>query len=549
MKFKKLSLGVVVFTLISSLVAFSPHDKYFEIAKNIDIFVTLYQEVNKFYVDDVNPTDLMNSGINSMLNTLDPYTDYIPEDEIEDYRTMTTGEYGGVGIMIGNRNSKIMILMASEGFAADRAGLEIGDELIKIDEVDVERRNIDDISKLLKGQSGSEVNLTVRRFGHTTPLTFHLKREKIQLSNVPYFGMVTEDIGLIQLTDFTRNASKEVATALNKLKDQGAKKVILDLRSNPGGLLSEAINVSNVFLPKGLEIVSTKGKIKDWNRTNKALNSPVDTEIPLAVLINGHSASAAEIVSGVIQDYDRGVLVGRRSFGKGLVQATRSLSYNSKLKVTVAKYYIPSGRCIQEIDYSHKSKDGSPEKIPDSLRVAFKTQNGRTVYDGGGVSPDLRVSPMNYATITMSLLNRGLIFNYATEYKFKHEQIPPAKDFSLTDAEFEEFVEWLNDKEYDYRTEVEKSYDKLVISAKAEKYYDDIQNEIQALKQKIFHNKESDLYNFKKEIKRELEKEICSRYYLKNGRIEVAFDHDHDVLTAVAVLNDNDRYGEILAKH
>lgn len=546
MKRKTIKITALLLVLVVGLTAYKPAEKYFEISKNLDIFATLYREVNKYYVDDVSPTDLMKTGIDAMLNTLDPYTNYIPEDRIEDYRTITTGEYGGIGAVIGRRNGKVMVLMPNKGYPADRAGLEIGDEIIEIDGIDITERHIDDISKLLKGQAATNLSLKIKRYGKAENFDVTLKRERIKLNNVPYHGMVTEDIGLIQLTDFTRNASKEVKNALIDLKDKGAKKIILDLRGNPGGLLSEAINISNIFLPKGSEIVSTKGKIKDWNRMHKALNPAVDVDIPVAVLINNSSASASEIVSGVIQDYDRGVLVGQRSFGKGLVQATRSLTYNSKLKVTVAKYYIPSGRCIQEIDYSSRDGEGEAEKIPDSLRVAFKTKNGRVVYDGGGVKPDVEVKDESYTPISISLISKGLIFDYATKYKHDHPEIAPALEFGLTDAEYDEFMTWLGNKDYDYQTKVESSLKKLISSAKKEKYYDGIEEQISALEKKISHNKESDLVKFKDEIREALEKEIVSRYYFQVGQIEASFDDNVEIKAAIDVLNDQEKYNKYL---
>ncbi|MEH0158484.1 S41 family peptidase [Limibacter armeniacum] len=513
------------------------------------IFTKLFQEVNTYYVDEISPTTMMNAGIEAMLNTLDPYTNYIPEDKIEDYRTMTTGEYGGLGVVVGNRNGQVTVLMPNEGYAAFKAGLHIGDKIIKVDDVEINEKNADEISKLLKGQAGTDVVLTIDRFGEEKPLQVTLTREKIHLKNVPYYGMVTDDIGIIQLKDFTRKASKEVKDALIDLKEKGAKKVILDLRGNPGGLLSEAIDISNIFLPKGVEVVTTKGKIEDWNRSHRALNNPIDTDIPMAVLISRSSASAAEIVSGVIQDYDRGVLVGERSFGKGLVQATRPLEYNSKLKVTVAKYYIPSGRCIQAIDYSHRDEMGKPEEVPDSLRMAFETKNGRVVYDGGGVLPDVTVKGFNYAQITRSLISKGLIFDYATTFHHEHTSISSAKQFELSDTEFEKFVNWLKGKDYDYKTKIERSLAKLIDSAKEDKYYNEVKTEIEDLKKKIYHNKESDVMNFKDEIKEVLEAEIAKRYYLEAGEIEASFDDDEDIKEAVEILNNDARYKKELGQN
>jgi carboxyl-terminal processing protease len=348
------------------------------------------------------------------------------------------------------------------------------------------------------------------------------------------------------LSDFTTGAAREVKNALVELKNKGAKKLILDLRDNPGGLLNEAVNISNIFVPKDAEIVSTKGKVTDWNKTYTALNPPIDTEMPMAVLTSSRSASAAEIVSGVIQDYDRGVLIGRKTYGKGLVQATRPLSYNSQLKVTTAKYYIPSGRCIQAIDYSHRNPDGSVGKIADSLRVAFKTKNGRVVYDGGGITPDIPVEKANYASITTSLENKNLIFDYANRYFAEHPNLGAAKVFKLTDDEYQDFVKWLSDKEYDYTTQVEKSLQDLIDQSKKEKYYEDIQEQIKSLKNKVYHNKDSDLQKFKIEIKEVLEQEIASRYYLQRGMVESSFDDDADIKAALSVFTDMDRYQRLL---
>ena len=532
--------------LLLSVWAFAPQEKYFEIAKNLDIFATLFQEVNKSYVDEVSPSDLMKTGINAMLSKLDPYTNYIPEDRIEDYRTMTTGEYGGIGAVVGQRNGKVTVIMPNAGYAADKAGLRIGDQIISIDGVEITEDNMYDISKFLKVEAGPDNSLQVKRYGEPKPLTFSFEREKIKLDNVPYYGMVTEDVGLIQLTDFTQNASKEVKNALVELKDQGAEKIILDLRGNPGGLLREAINISNVFVEKGLEIVSTKGKVKDWNRSHVALRPATDTDIPLAVLINRSSASASEIVSGVMQDYDRGVLIGQRTFGKGLVQATRSLSYNSKLKVTVAKYYIPSGRCIQELDYSHRKLDGSVDKIPDSLRMEFKTRNGRVVYDGGGVAPDIEAKRPDLSPITRSLINKGLLFEYSVVYRNTHDQIPPAKEFDISDQDFKEFEAWLSNKDYDYSTPTEELLTRLKDASQEEDRYDDIKKEIYSLSDKIQHDKKQDLKKFRKEICEELEKEILAQYYFKKGELEASFDDNGEILSAVEVLNNPSKYKRIL---
>ena len=547
MKNQFIKIASIIVVAIIALAASSPKDKYFEIAKNLDIFATLFKEVNKYYVDEIDPTDLVNVGIYSMLSKLDPYTNYIPEDQVEDYRTLTTGEYGGIGAVIGIKNQKVVVVMPNEGFAAHKAGLSIGDEIVEIDGKPVKGLDIPEISKLLKGKEGTKVSIKIRKPLEETASVIEMERERIHMKNVPYHGMVNEKIGLIQLTDFTQNASLEVKDALTQLKGEGAESIILDLRGNPGGLLSEAINISNLFLPRGLEIVSTKGKIEEWNKQHKALNNPVDLDIPLAVLVSSRSASAAEIVSGVIQDYDRGVLIGKRSFGKGLVQATRPLAYNAKLKVTVAKYYIPSGRCIQAIDYSKRDEDGYVEKLPDSLRVAFKTKGGRIVYDGGGVDPDIKTDNEAYAPITRSLIGKGLIFEYANLYRAKHNEIAEAVNFNISEEEYNDFVAWLANKDYDYTTKVEKVLSDLEVNAKSEKYYEDIKSQLTALEKKISHNKENDLKKFKVEIMEVLEEEIAARYYLHNGMMETSFDDDEDIKAAVEILSDKTKYDKILS--
>lgn len=545
----KVTTLFLAFSLFAFFAFNNPSDRFFEIAKNLDIFATLFKEVNTFYVDEVNPNQLMETGIEAMLASLDPYTNYIPEDDIEDFRTMTTGQYGGIGALIGQRNGRNLVLMPYEGFAAHDSGLQIGDEIIKIDGINVKDKPSDDVSKLLKGQANTDLTLTLKRYGEEEAFDLNLKRENITIGNVPYKGIVSDGVGYIKLTDFTSGASKEVKDALISLKEEGAEKIILDLRDNPGGLLNEAVNISNLFIPKGAEVVSTKGKMTDWNKTYKALNSPVDTEIPVAVLISSRSASAAEIVAGVIQDYDRGVLVGQKTFGKGLVQATRPLTYNSQLKVTTAKYYTPSGRCIQAINYSLRNEDGSVGKVPDSLKIAFETKNGRLVYDGGGIDPDFVVEDMNYAPIAISLIQKGLIFDYANRYKFNNPTIPSARDFNVSDQEYNNFVTWLADKEYDYTTKVEKTIEELIENARHEKYYDDINSQIQSLKTKVAHNKESDLQKFKTEIKHLLEEEIVSRYYLQPGIIQASFDHDPDVQEAIKVLADQGKYQNVLSRN
>ncbi|WP_426058881.1 S41 family peptidase [Hymenobacter sp. B1770] len=544
---KKLLATLALSTLgLVSFRAASDNERYFEIAKNLDIFVTLFKEVNTYYVDEITPAKLVKTGIDGMLRSLDPYTNYIPEDDIEDFRTMTTGQYGGIGASVVKRNGKTIVQSAYEGYPAQKAGLLPGDEILNINGVVVDKKTNSDISKLLKGQANSIVKLMVTRYGQTQPVQIDITRDRIQVDNVPYTGMISGDVGYFQLGGFTVDAGKEVRMAMNKLKEQGAKKIVFDIRDNPGGLLNEAVNISNLFIDKGLDVVSTKGKVTEWNKTYKALDQPLDTQIPVAIITSNRSASASEIVSGVLQDYDRAVLVGERTFGKGLVQATRPLSYNSQLKVTTAKYYIPSGRCIQEIDYAHRADDGTLGKFPDSLRTAFKTNAGRTVYDGGGVAPDIEVQDREIADITRILLQKSYLFDYATRYRAEHATIAPARQFKLSDPEYQKFVNYLQGKNISYSTDAEKALTELGKKVKDDKHYDDVKLELEAIRRKVTVNKANDLQRFKPEIKELLEQEIVSRYYFEKGRTEAGFDDDPNIIAAVAVLNDANRYAALL---
>ncbi|MBO3270291.1 S41 family peptidase [Hymenobacter defluvii] len=531
-----------------SLVAFRAPDneRYFEIAKNLDIFATLFKEVNTYYVDEITPSKVVKTGIDAMLKSLDPYTNYIPEDDIEDFRTMVSGQYGGIGAIVAKRNGKTVVQAAYEGYPAQKAGLLPGDEILTINGVNVDKKSNADISKLLKGQAQSIVKLIVTRYGQEQPAEISITRDRIQVENVPYYGMLSNDIGYFQLSGFTVDASREVRTAVTKLKEMGAKKIVFDIRDNPGGLLNEAVNISNLFVDRGLDIVSTKGKVTDWNKTYKALDQPLDTQIPIVVITSNRSASASEIVSGTLQDYDRAVLVGERTFGKGLVQATRPLSYNSQLKVTTAKYYIPSGRCIQEIDYSHRADDGTLGKVPDSLRTAFKTQAGRVVYDGGGVAPDVAVEEKPLADISRVLIQKGYLFDYATRYRSEHPTIAAARQFKISEADYQKFVQYVSGKDINYSTDMEKSLATLTKQAKAEKHYEDIKAELEGMRKKVSTNKANDLVRFKPEIKEMLEQEIVSRYYFQKGQIEATFDDDPDILMAMNVLNDQPRYQALL---
>ncbi len=551
MKNKKISTYLLIGLLSAgSIFSFGFADQYFEIAKNLDIFSTLYRELNYNYVDDIDPSKLMRTGIDAMLKSLDPFTNFISESEIEDYRFQTTGKYGGIGALIKSNGEYVIIAEPYEGFPAYKAGLVAGDIILEIDGNSAKGKTTTEISQILRGEPGSEVKLLIKRPYKEEEEIKTLLREEIKVESVPYYGMINDNTGYITLSSFTDKAGKEVKDALVKLQQENPSMsgLVFDLRNNPGGLLNEAINVSNVFIPKGKEIVSTKGKVPGMDKTYRTLNEATDITIPLVVLVNSGSASASEIVSGTVQDLDRGIVLGRKTYGKGLVQTTKVLSYGTQLKVTTAKYYTPSGRCIQAIDYSNRNEDGSVGKLPDSLKTAFKTVNGRLVYDGGGIDPDITVEQERYALITASLVGNELIFDYATLYKSKHPTIPPAKEFKLSNEDYNDFVAFLSDKEYDYKTESEDLLEQLQESSKEEKYYDAIEQELLDLKTDIKHNKDKDLYTFKDEITEILELEIASRYYYQTGRIEASFNNDKDIQRALEVLQNSKEYASIIQR-
>jgi carboxyl-terminal processing protease len=529
------------------ILAFSgPGEKYFEVARNLDIFASLFKEVNGYYVDEVDPKNLVAIGITAITESLDPYTVYIPEEEAADFRIITTGKYAGIGIMVARINGQIAVTMVEEKYPAFKAGIKIGDRIIEVDGHSLATTMHEEISRLLKGEIDKEVKVKVERYGEPQPIEFRLKRQNIKIANVHYSGMLDSQTGYIRLSDFTNDAGKEVIAALDSLKKLGASSLILDLRGNLGGLLNEAIAVCNVFIEKGKEVVSTRGQVPDWNRSHATLGAPVDKDIPIAILIDNRSASAAEIVAGVIQDYDRGILVGNKSFGKGLVQTTRSLPYNAQLKITTAKYYIPSGRCIQAIDYANRNEEGFVDKIPDSLKVAFKTANGRTVYDGGGIDPDFETGKQILAAITNELLNKGLIFDYATEYYYHHTQITPLDKFELTDKDYNDFVKWVQSKDFEYNTRVEMELKHIEETASNEKYYGALKERISSLRKELEERKRNDFDIFKEEIKNLLAMEIVSRYYFQRGQLRYMVRDDAVIKRATHLLQDQTQYNKAL---
>src|SRR5688500_15064385 len=523
-----------------------PAEKYFEVAKSLDIFATLFKEVNAYYVDEVEPEKLVRKGIDAMLESLDPYTDYISEEEMESFRISTTGQYGGVGAMIGVVNKKVVITQPYKGFPAHTNGVKVGDEILSIDGKNVQGKRTSEVSTLLKGQPQTVVEIKVRRHGKKDDIVFKVTREKINVSNVAHYGLIGNDVAYIRLDDFTPGASYEVADALTELKDKGATKLILDLRENPGGLLHEAVNIVSLFIPKGMEVVSTKGKVNEWNKVYKTLNNPIDTEIPMVVLTSGGSASASEIVAGTLQDYDRAVLIGGKTFGKGLVQTTRPLSYNAQLKVTTAKYYIPSGRCIQALDYTHRKEDGTVVKIADSLKAEFRTKNGRVVFDGGGLDPDIKVENHYLGTITTELMDSGLLFEFASKYCSENARPSDLGTFRLSDRDYESFVNWLKSQHFTYTTSLEKNTEQLIETAKNERMFAELEIYLDGLQNKIEANKASDYLRFKSEINSLLEEQIAFHYDLEDGRAKVSLPRDEDIAAARKVLDDSAAYKKII---
>lgn len=516
----------------------------FRIAKNLDIFLVLFRELNTFYVDELNPDKLVKTGIDNMLKTLDPYTVYYPESEGDEVAFMTTGKYGGIGSLVRGGGEYVVISLVYKGFPADVAGIRVGDLLKKVDGVALKDVGTGVVSEKLKGNPGTIVNLTIERNGKEMEIP--VKRERIVIPSVPYYGMAGDGTGYINLSTFTQNCVDEVRNALTELKNDNAKQIILDLRGNPGGLLTEAVEIVNLFVGAGNEIVSTKGKVKQFDESFKTTKSPVDDKIPLVVLINRGSASASEIVAGAIQDLDRGVVVGQKSYGKGLVQITRPLTYNTQLKVTTAKYYIPSGRCIQALDFSHPNEDGSVGIIPDSLISEFKTRNGRIVKDGGGITPDVEMAPHPLSQIATELYMRNYIFDYATRYYWLHPGLTTASGFTFTDKDYDDFKNYLTGRNFSFRTITEMSLNELISNAKREKYYDMHREIFSELQKELNHTLDNDLTIFRDEITGLLEDEIVGRYFYEAGSIEWTIKTDEQVLKAVEVLNKTQDYNSIL---
>lgn len=548
---KKIRSGrlIIVFSLLllaslSTGFLVTQETRDFRIAKNLDIFFSLFKELNTFYVDEINPDKLIKAGIDNMLKTLDPYTVYYPESDADEFTFMTTGKYGGIGSLVRGGGEYVVISEVYKGFPADLAGIKAGDLLKKVDGLSLKGIATDIVSDKLKGNPGSDITVTTERNGIETD--YKMKREKIAIPPIPYAGMIDSKTGYIRLRSFTQDCIIDFKEALLKVKSNNPQQIIIDLRGNPGGLLTEAVAVVNLFVGPGNPVVSTKGKVKQFDEDFKTTKAAVDENIPLAILINRGSASAAEIVAGAIQDLDRGIIVGQRSYGKGLVQVTRPLSYNTQLKVTTAKYYIPSGRCIQAVDFSHPNEDGSVGIIPDSLISEFKTKKGRIVKNGGGITPDIEVLQEPLSQISTELYLKYLIFDFSTQYCRTHPDINSPSQFRFTDQDYSDFRNFIISRNFTYKSITEESLNELIANAKKEKYYEIHKDLFNELEKDVTHNPEQDLTMFRNEITELIEEEIIGRYFYEDGAIAWSLQKDDEVKKAIEILNDREKYISIL---
>lgn len=521
----------------------------FEISKNLEILSDIYKQLDLNYVDEISHGELIKTGIDKMLESLDPFTNYIAESDIEDYKLMTTGQYGGIGALIHKQGDFVVVSEPYENFPAQKSGLLPGDKILEVDGQSAKGKSTDDVSKILKGEPGTTIKLLIERGGTPEPFQVSLQRENIKIDNIPYYSMLNEHIGYIKLSGFTQNASSEVKKAFISLKEKNDMKgLIFDLRGNGGGLLNEAVDIVNIFTDKGELVVSTKGKETARNKSYYTTNNPEDLEIPIVVLVDESSASASEIVSGALQDLDRAVILGQRTYGKGLVQNVFPVSYNAQVKITVAKYYIPSGRCIQAIDYSHKNINGVASKIPDSLISEFKTKNGRKVYDGGGIEPDVYSDTNTISPITMALFSKFIIFDYANKFAREHDSIAPPKQFTITDEIYNDFTQYVtNLSSFDYTTGSEQTLKKLKEIAEKEEYFDQIKSEIDQLQAKLIHNKNEDLISHRDEISEIMKIEIVSRYYYQKGKVESSLETDPEIKQAIRLIEEKNQYSAILS--
>ncbi len=519
----------------------------FELSKNLEIYADILRQLNLNYADDIKPGELSTTAIDAMLEKLDPYTVYVPESRREDFELMTKGEYGGIGSLIQKHDEYVVISEPYENFPAQVAGLKAGDKIYAINGESAEGKSSSEVSDKLKGTPGTSFVLTVMRYGDTTTRDFEIIREKIKFPNIPYSGMVSNDVGYINLSQFNPNSASDVKNAFNNLvADYNIKGVILDLRGNGGGLLNEAVDIVNIFVPKNKTIVTTKGKMSTNTHVHRTRNIGTNTQIPLVVLVNNYSASASEIVAGAIQDLDRGVVIGEKTFGKGLVQNILDLPYNSKMKLTVAKYYIPSGRCIQKIDYFDEAEADSISNIPDSLLHAFNTAGGRVVYDKGGIIPDITIDARSFSQISGDLYAQNYLFNFANQFALENDSIALPKEFEVSDLVFSDFKKYVQNQNFDYRTETEVLLEKMKKSAEREDYSSVLDELFEQMSADIVEEKKKDIDKNRSEIEEMLKMEIIARYYYQKGKLESSLVSDPDILEALKILNDKALYSSIL---
>lgn len=540
----RLLLPAVLLPVAGTVAAFSLLPDLFEVRKHKEILAALYEEVNMEYVDEISPSQLMRTGVEAMLSSLDPYTVYFSESEVSDARMENAGSFGGIGASLHQKDGQVALGHIQEGGAAQAAGLLPGDIITAINGRSAKGRSVEQVETFLNGQAGAAIRLTLTRNGQELEKT--LSRKESSKSTLAWHGMLDDNTGYIKVSHFGPGTATEVRNALLELKKNSLENLVIDLRDNPGGILQEAVALCNLFVGQGQLIVSTKGKNPANNRSFSTMTGALDTTLPLSVLVNSRSASASEIVAGALQDLDRAVVIGQRSFGKGLVQVSKPLPYNAQLKVTIAKYYIPSGRCIQALDYSHRNADGSVGKVPDSLISDFRTRNGRLVQDGGGILPDIVVERPQPGKIVRSLLEKGFIFDYATHYRQRHDSIPPPRTFEFTEEDYKDFTGFLSGKDYSYSTESERLLEKYREAALEEHYFEAVRKDYTALRQQLTDAKKNDLQHHREQIMNLLEEEIAGRYYYQSGRLQASFGEDRELQKALEILDQPESYAAVL---
>ena len=544
-RIKSITTAVILTLLLGVSHQTSAQSNGFEIIKGMELMDQIYEHLEKYFVDDIKAGNLSKTAIDAMLKELDPYTVYYHESNIEDYRLLTTGQYGGIGSLIRRNGDYVYIAEPYAGKPAQLSGLKAGDKILEIDGKSMKEKTSSEVSTALKGPKGTSVEVKIERQGEDVQ-TIKVNRDEIKLPDVPYSGLLENNVGYIKLNGFTQTASSDVKKAFVELQNQGMKSLVLDLRGNGGGLVIEAVRIVNMFIERGQTVVSTIGRVEDENRIYTTTEEPMDTDIPLVILVDGGSASASEIVAGSLQDLDRAVIIGTTSFGKGLVQRTYDLDYGSKVKLTIAKYYTPSGRCVQRLEYYNKEEGDRPEAIADSLITIFKTKNGRDVIDGRGIEPDVEVTKKEFSRLTATVFGNNFVFDYATSYYYAHPSIGEAANFKLSDAEYEEFKKYVLEQDFTYSTASEELLKKMKEAAEDEGFYEDAESEYDALLQKVVPSKERDLTKFKSELVELIENEIVSRYHFQEGRAKHAFNYDEDIEEALKIFQDLKEYNTIL---